>query len=146
MLQTASNATKGVGRMGITNNAARPKVDPLYRSVGDLRNFSAGMMVLAEMAPERLTAGQLIFFMLAATADIAGKDPTFSDINEAVGGTISKSLHTTYKIFLKPSKQYPNGLGWLEQEANPDDNRVKFLRVTKTGREVVREVLDGFKG
>jgi hypothetical protein len=103
-------------------------------------------MVLAEMAPERLTASQLIFFLLTATADIAGKDPTYSTIKEAVGDKINKSLHSTYKIFLPKGRVYPNGLGWLEQEASEADSRVKYLRITKKGREVMREVLDAMKG
>jgi hypothetical protein len=122
------------------------KPDPLFKSVRDLRNFSAGMMVLGELAPERLTMSQAIFFLLTGTADVAGKDPTYSNIKEAVGDKINKSLHTTYRIFLEPSRVYPNGLGWLTQEPDPNDNRVKFLRLTKKGRAVMREVLEGLSG
>jgi hypothetical protein len=122
------------------------KTDQLFKSVRDFADFSAGMMVLAEMAPERLTMSQAIFFLLTGAADIAGKDPTYTDIKEAVGDKINKSLNTTYRIFLEPSRLYPNGLGWLKQEPNPDDNRVKFLRLTKNGRAVMAEVLEALKG
>lgn len=134
---------RGPRTMPTTTNSTKP--DPLFKSVRDLGDFSAGLMVLAEMAPERLTASQLIFFLLTATADIAGRDPTYSDIREAVGDKINKSLHSTYKIFLEPSRVYPNGLGWLTAEVNPMDNRQKFLRVTKKGRAVIREVLEALK-
>lgn len=122
------------------------KNDPLFLSVRDFADFSAGMMVLGELAPERLTMSQAIFFVLTGTAAIAGKDPTYTDIKEAVGDKINKSLNTTYRIFLEPSRLYPNGLGWLTQEPNPDDNRVKFLRLTKKGREVLAQVLEAIKG
>nr|WP_294850003.1 hypothetical protein [uncultured Sphingomonas sp.] len=122
------------------------KPDPLFKSVSDFGNFSAGMMVLGELAPERLTMSQAIFFVLAASADLAGRDPTYTDVKEAVGDKINKSLATTYKIFLPPSRVYPNGLGWLVQEVNPNDTRVKFLRLSKKGRMVMREVLAGMKG
>ena len=58
---------------------------PLSNHVRDFAAFTQGMQVLAEMAPERLTASQLIFFMIAATDNIAGKDPTFTSIKAAAG-------------------------------------------------------------
>lgn len=131
----------------VTTQAATTKrVDPLYKSVRDFGDFSAALIVLAEMAPERMTMSQAIFFVLTATADIAGKDPTYSTIKEAVGDQINRALHNTYRILLEPSRQYPNGLGWLRQEADPDDGRVKRLRLTKRGRTVMEEVLAALKG
>jgi DNA-binding MarR family transcriptional regulator len=99
------------------------------------------MIILAEMAPERMTLSQAIFFLMTAIADLSGKQPTFSDIKEAVGTTINRSLHTTYRILLAKSRVYPNGLGWLRQELNPNDNREKFLRLTPKGRTVMLGVL-----
>lgn len=146
MLQTVVSTTMQKGRRVNTNNRAKRAVDPLFKSVSDFADFSAAMIVLAEMAPERMTLSQAIFFVLTATADLAGKDPTYSDVKDAVGDKINRSLHTTYRILLEPSRAYPNGLGWLKQEANPDDNRVKFLRLTREGRRVMAEVLEAMKG
>lgn len=115
--------------------------EPLFLSLNEFVKFSEGMLVLADQAPERLTASQLIFFVLTATADIAGKHPTFSSIKESVGDQINKSLHSTYKIFLSPSRVYPNGLGWLRQELSENDSRVKFLRLTGEGRRVMTRLL-----
>jgi hypothetical protein len=116
--------------------------DRSFMQVKDLDDFASAMIALAELSPERMTASQLIFFVLAAKEDIAGKHPTYTDLKAAVGDKINKSLNTTYRIFLEPSRLYPNGLGWLRQEPNPDDNRVKFLRLTAAGREVISMVAD----
>lgn len=115
--------------------------EPLTLHTRDFANFSAAMIVLAEMAPDRMSLSQGIFFVLTATADLAGKQPTFSDIKEAVGDTVNRSLHTTYRVLLEPSRNYPNGLGWLRQEANPMDARQKFLKLTPKGKKVMNGVL-----
>jgi hypothetical protein len=126
----------------VTTKATKARQsEPLMLHTRDFANFSAGMIVLAEMAPERMTLSQGIFFMLTATADLAGKDPTFSDIKEAVGDTVNRSLHTTYRILMEPSRVYPNALGWLKAEPNPMDAREKFLRLTPKGRAVMVGVL-----
>ena len=99
------------------------------------------MLVLAEMAPERMTLSQAIFFITAGAADIAGKRPTYSDVRAALGDDINRTLHTTYRIVLEPSRVYPKGLGWMTREINPADNREKFLKLTRQGDEVMRAVL-----
>lgn len=113
----------------------------LQLHIGEFANFSTAMIVLAEMAPERMTMSQAIFFVLTATADLAGRNPTFSDIRDAVGDTVNRSLHTTYRVLLEPNRNYPKGLGWLRQEENPMDARQKFLRLTPKGRTVMTAVL-----
>lgn len=137
MLGTTAS-TKGHKRTMMTKPR---RSEPLKLHTRDFANFSAGMIVLAEMAPERMTMSQGIFFLLTATADLAGRDPTFGDIKEAVGDTVNRSLHTTYRILLESSRLYPNGLGWLRQEENPMDARQKFLRLTPKGRAVMVGIL-----
>ncbi len=101
--------------------------------------------MLAKMAPERMTLSQAIFFVLAGSADLAGKQPTYTDIKEEVGDQLNRSLHTTYRILLEPSRAFPKGLGWLTSELNPKDNRVKFLRLTPKGRGVMAELAAAMK-
>lgn len=60
-----------------------------------------------------MSLSQAIFFVLTANADLAGRQPTFSEIKADVGDTVNKSLHTTYRVLLEPNRNYPNGLGWL---------------------------------
>lgn len=123
---------------------------PLLKHVGELRDFSASMIVLAELAPERMTMAQGIFFLLAATADLKGNPATFSAIRETVGPVINRSLHTTYKVLLQGPSRKDNpkqkGLDWLYRETNPEDEREKFLRLTERGRVVIISVIIAITG
>lgn len=114
------------------------------RSTPALRNFSAGLIVLAEIAPRQLTLAQAAFFLTAALADRAGRAASFTDLKETLGLEVNRSLHTTYKIFLKEGRrregQRVEGLGWLTAELDPTDNRRKFLRLTRTGQRIIDEV------
>ena len=118
----------------------------LQGSVSDLRGFSTALVVLGEMAPERTTLPQVAFFLLAALADMTGRAATFTEIRETVGPAIGRSLHTTYQVFLDRERHRSDtakvtaGMGWLEREADPKDNRKKYLKLTAKGREVVREL------
>lgn len=135
----AINAAPKRGRqMTGTKNGG---LDPLKGHIGDLVNLSAAMMVMAEMAPDRMSASQMIFFLAAASADLAGKQPTYSEVREALGDDINRTLHTTYRVVLEPSRIYPKALGWLSRTQNPNDNREYFLKLTPRGREVLKEVL-----
>jgi hypothetical protein len=122
------------------------KIDPLFKHVGGLADFSAALIVLAEEAPDRMTMAQGVFFLLAASADLTGKPTTFTEIREAAGETINRSLHSTYRVLLKPSRTHPKALGWLERHENPQDNRQKFLKLTPKGRKIVREVVARLTG
>ncbi|WP_296675710.1 hypothetical protein [Novosphingobium sp.] len=109
-----------------------------------LRNFSAGLIVLAEVGPDRMTVTQGAFFLIAGLADQAGRPATFSEIRETLGDVLNKSLHTTYKVFLeegrnREGKREP-GLGWLSRETDAADNRRKYLRLTNRGRQIMAEV------
>lgn len=117
----------------------------LIKHVRPLKDFSAGLLTLATLAPDRLTAAQLTFFMLAGIADIYGHPTTFTEIRETTGERIGKSLHTTYKVFLDDKNRDPRrqlALGWLLRETDPSDNRRKYLRLTKEGRKVMSEVIN----
>lgn len=112
--------------------------------VDDLRNFSTVLVALGEMTPERLTISQMSFFLLAALADATGRAATFTELRDTVGPALGRSLHTTYQVFLDRTRRRSDtsktseGLGWLERETDPTDNRKKYLRLTAKGREIVR--------
>lgn len=124
----------------------------LMPHVGALTDFSTVLIVLAELSPERVTAAQLAFFLSAAIADIGGRPATFTELRDAVGPAIGKSLHTTYQVFLDRERTRGDGIpvapgvGWLERETNPTDQRQKFLRLTAKGREVIKEVVEAMEG
>ena len=117
-----------------------PTNKEMQQSIASFQSLSAALLILGELAPERMTLSQAVFFILAGSADLTGKKTTFTDIKDKVGDTLNRSLHTTYRILMRPSRQYPKGLGWLDSEVNPDDNRVKFLRLTPEGRRVMQTV------
>lgn len=130
------------------NNNAKARL----QHVGALRNFSAALIELAEKAPERTTAAQMAFFVLAGMADAAGKPATFTEIKEAVGDTINRSLHTTYKVFLDREQRRSDtdavrqGLGWLTREEDRVDNRRKYLRLTPKGRAILSSLIETMEG
>lgn len=120
--------------------------------LGGLRNFSAALIELAEQAPERTTAAQMVFFLLAGLADEADKPATFTEVRDAAGPAINRSLHTTYKVFLdRPQRRSDTdatrqGLGWLTREEDPEDNRRKYLRLTPKGRRVMKGLVATLEG
>lgn len=121
-----------------------PTTSERRQSTPALRNFSAGMILLSELAPRHLTMAQAAFFITAALADRAGRATTYTELKEALGPLASRSLNTTYKIFLKEGRKRDGerieGIGWLVAEVDPTDNRRKFLRLTRTGQRVVDDV------
>lgn len=127
-------ATPGIGS----------KESGLQQHVPGLRDFSTATLVLAELAPERMSLSQAVFFLFAGLADLAGRPATFTDLKEAVGSSINKSLHTTYKVLLDESRRRGTsrdpGLGWLTREVDREDNRKKYLRLTNRGRQVLKEL------
>lgn len=110
----------------------------------DLKNFNEVLIRLASLTPERLSLGQAVFFIEAARADLAGRPATFTEVRDRTGPVISRSLHTTYKVFLGADDREPKrqaALGWLAREIDPDDNRRKYLRLTARGRWMIEELM-----
>lgn len=120
--------------------------ESLWKHVGELGDFSSVLTTLTILLPERTTLSQATFFIVAAAADIAGKQPTFTEIKEALGPAINRSLHSTYRALLVPSKSVPYGAGLLERRENPNDNRQKILSLTPKGRETVVALITALNG
>lgn len=114
---------------------------PLWKHVGELASSSAMLLYLAGLATDRLSLHQAAFFLIAATADAAGKPATRSElINTHMDGTRG-SIRNSYRQLLAPSRVYPKALGWLETEENPMDAREQLLRLSDEGRKVIEGVL-----
>ena len=111
----------------------------------ELREISQTLLALAELAPERMTLAQASFFLLAASADVAGKPTTFTEVRDRAGPQLNRTLHNTYKVYMTEGRLRDGkrevGLGWLTSDKNPDDNRQKFLRLTERGREVLNDII-----
>lgn len=121
----------------------------LIAHVSDLRTFSSGLLALTELGPERLTLAQSTFFLFAGIADLAGGPATFTELRDLIGPTMSRSLHTTYKVFLGEDEREAKrqqALGWLLRETDAKDNRRKYLRLTNEGRRVMSEVIRAVTG
>lgn len=112
----------------------------LWKRVGVLAGSSAFLIYLAEAGSHRLSLNQLAFFMLAATADAAGKPATYSEIVANTDG-LTTGIKNSYRQLLETSRAYPKALGWLHTESNPDDERESFLRLTPVGRAVIEGAL-----
>ncbi|MFC6621317.1 hypothetical protein [Novosphingobium panipatense] len=105
----------------------------------------SSLQKIAETLPERCTTAQLMFFLTAAMHDLNDSPTTLTELREEVGPHVSRSLHTTYKVFLDGPRKRSDyecttrGLGWLTAEADPKDGRRKLLRLTEQGRHVFCE-------
>ena len=113
-------------------------------SMSVLRDFSVATVRAAELAPDRLTLGQLVFFLYAGMADLAGRPATFSEVRDAAGSRINKSMHSTYKVLLDGSRRSDRkdtpGVGWLYTETDTTDNRRKLLRLTPKGVSILEAI------
>lgn len=108
--------------------------------LGAARAMRDAVSVLAAEAPERMSLPQLLFFLHAAEADLSGQPSTFTAIREALGSEVGRSVNTTYKVLIEPTKSNPNALGWLMRQTDPSDERMKYLLLTPKGRLVMGKV------
>jgi hypothetical protein len=109
--------------------------------VPELAGSSAFLLYLADVGSDRLSLTQAAFFLLAATADAAGKPATRAELIQTYNETFRGSIRNTYRQLLEPSRAYPKALGWLAAEENPNDIREQFLRLTDEGKSVIRGAL-----
>ena len=101
-------------------------------------------------ASDRLSVSQLLFFLEVAQRELLGHTSLVTDIRETLGKRIGKTLVNTYPTLMEPDDySRKNGLGWLEDRADPTDKRLKPLFLTERGRDVLavmtaamQEVLD----
>jgi hypothetical protein len=98
------------------------------------------LLFLSEEASDRLSLTQGAFFLLAATADAAGKPATRTELLRTHMAD-GKGIRNTYRQLLEPSRMFPNALGWLTTDENPMDAREKVLRLTDEGKRVIEGVL-----
>jgi hypothetical protein len=137
-MATQTNPIEGWGMRGAAMKKASPQ---LWKHVGELASSSAFLLYLSDVGSDRMTLTQAAFFMLAATADASGKPATRTELLEAYKDSLRGSIRNSYRQLLEPSRSFPRGLGWLRTEANPDDDREQFLRLTDKGQSVVLGVL-----
>ncbi len=113
----------------------------LWKQVAFLNAAATCLIYLAGAASDRLTLTQGAFFMLAATADAAGKPATRSSLIAAYEEQFRGSIRNSYRQLLESSRRYPKALDWLTATPNPMDDREMFLRLTKRGKLVAARAL-----
>ena len=126
---------------GLMTSTRRGTSPQLWKRVGELGASSAFLLYLADVGSDRLSLTQAAFFMLAATADAAGKPATRAQLIETYGQTFRGSIRNSYRQLLEPSRLYPKGLGWLTAETNPNDIREQQLRLSDEGKSVIEGAL-----
>jgi hypothetical protein len=141
---TMARPTKSTqARVTGNKNSSTSGSSKLWKRVSELGAYSASLLFLSEVASDRLSMTQAAFFMLAATADAAGKPVTRSMLMQAYPEQFRGSVRNSYRQLLEPSRLYPKALGWLTTEENPDDTREQFLKLTDEGRAVIEGALHG---
>jgi hypothetical protein len=120
---------------------SRSTSQKLWKRVSELAASSAFLLYLADVASDRLSLTQASFFMLAATADAAGRPATRTELIVTYHDTFKGSIRNSYRQLLEPSRVYPSALGWLTTEENPMDSRQQFLRLTQEGKDVLEGAL-----
>lgn len=126
--------------MKAPSTSSRTKRSELWRHVGELASSSAMLLFLSEEGSDRLSLTQGAFFLLAATADAAGKPATRTELLNTHMAD-GKGIRNTYRQLLEPSRLFPSALGWLTTEENPMDAREKVLRLTDAGKRVIEGIL-----
>ncbi len=58
---------------------------------------------------------------------------------------LGRSIERTFGLFMEPTKQNPDGLGWVTQEMDPEDRRKKYPKLTDKGREAVTKITEATK-
>lgn len=112
---------------------------------GDFEHLAAALFALAERAPARLTLRQSLAFSIICYSNAMGRVITMKDLRELTDGVIGQSIEKSIQQFFTPSRDYPDGLGWLEQEADPDDRRKKYLRLTPQGSDCAKAIIESLK-
>jgi hypothetical protein len=107
----------------------------------DLESLTTALALLAELAHERMTVRQALFFASAAYLDAMGQTSSVPIIREACP-VLKRAGEKIKETLLDPTPRYPDALGWLEQETDPDDRRMRYLKVSAKGRAVVGALVE----
>lgn len=104
-------------------------------NVASLGWIAECLNVLARCGHERLTVQQALFFAATAYHRKLGEVVTVPDLRakHPLGRSIEKSKFQ----LSEPSMAFPEALGWLQQETDPDDARRRYLSLTEAGAGVL---------
>lgn len=118
-----------------------------YHFSHELERFTALLVGVTSITPPRTSARQIMAFCMVAMHHIRNRSTTMADLMHMGGDDergvplLGRSIERTFGLFLDPSKVHPDALAWVTQEADPNDKRRKYLRLTDLGAEAVRKIV-----
>lgn len=126
----------------ISETSSAPATTPMSRATlaTELDKLADVMKVVIKQAPETLTARQLLLFLAVARKESMQHQATLTQIMSDHGG-LKRSIERSKGMLLEPSKAYPKAAGWLMQEHDPKDRRIRHLRLTPRGADVLAQML-----
>ena len=88
----------------------------------------------ADESEREIFSTLLIPILEVFAANAAGRSITMSDLRESASGVksgddvkvVGQSIAKTFEIFYEPTKANPDWLGWVQQELDENDRRVKY--------------------
>lgn len=121
---------------------------PLANDVVALAQIGGVLEQLAKALPSRVSVRQAFAFLIMAERIAGGHDIIVSDLRE-LGGTdaygnpvFDASIGRSYQLLMdEPSKDYPEPMGWLRLEPDPNDKRRKLLRMTAKGEAMAKSLI-----
>lgn len=121
---------------------------PLANDVVALAQIGGVLELLAKSMPSRVSVRQAFAFLIMSERLAGGHDIIVSDLRE-IGGTdawgkqvFDASIGRSYQLFMdEPSRDYPEPLGWLRLETDPNDKRRKLLRMTDQGEAMAKKLV-----
>jgi hypothetical protein len=105
-------------------------------TAASLEGLTAALAKLAELAPERMTVRQALFLTSLAHREAMGHTATVPLIRED-RPVLKRAGEKHKECFLAATPRHPDALGWVEQEYDEGDRRMRYLKLTPEGREVV---------
>ena len=109
--------------------------------------IESSVRTIAELMPARVSLRQGLAFLFVVHADARGRRVTMTDVRQSFSETehgsvsVGQSIAKSFQVFFEASKQEPNGLNWVRQEADRDDRRKKYLVITAEGAEVALKMI-----
>ncbi len=110
-------------------------------SAADFERLAGVLTVLAELAHERMTVRQALFFCSAAYLEAMGQSASVPIIRDAVP-VLKRAGEKIKETLLEPTDRYPDALGWLEQTVDPNDRRMRYIKTSEEGREIALALVD----
>jgi len=133
----------------MTGSTTQSRLSP--RSARELEGFADYLLAMTSITPPRASARQMLAFCIVAMANIRNESLNMADLMTSAGDDVDgkailgRSIERTFGLFMEPTKQNPDGLGWVTQEMDPEDRRKKYLKLTDKGREAVTKITEATK-